>query len=416
MESLLNLINANTLLTGGIAITTLGVVAVWFRDLPTKIFHWGQRFFVTTLSFDSRDELMFRTLVEYMHTQEAFSKINHFTVRTVRQGSDYQDLADELNQGGKPQAYLSPGEGFHIFKLQNKWVWMTREIQANITVLEKITLSTLGRDKKLLQNFIQSAIDLRITRELDKISILIPSSYNNEWIRAKLGNNRKLSSIVLKKGQTESILADLQQFFNAKKRYDELGIPWRRGYLLYGPPGTGKTSLVTALASELSLNVCALSLASPNITDERIGNLLSTVPPRSIILLEDIDSFFRQREKADASVKLSYSGFINALDGVASHEGSVIFLTTNHPEHIDEAAIRSGRVDFRMELTNCDHHQLYAMAHKFFDDEASAQKIANTIPPNKLSPATVQECLLKSKNTEEAISYLTISPESDQRL
>jgi hypothetical protein len=56
------------------------------------------------------------------------------------------------------------------------------------------------------------------------------------------------------------------------------------------------------------------------------------------------------------------------------------------------------------------------MAHKFFEDEASAQKIANTIPPNKLSPATVQECLLKSKNTEEAISYLTISPESDQRL
>ena len=406
MDQLLSLINANTLVTGGIAITALGVIAVWFRDLPAKIFNWGKRFFVTTLSFDSRDDLMFRTLVEYMHTQEAFSKINNFTVRTVRQGSDYQDLADELNQGGKPQAYLSPGEGFHIFKLDNKWVWMTREVQANVTVLEKISLSTLGRDKKLLQNFIQHAIDLRISRELDKISILIPSSYNNEWVRAKLGNNRKLSSIVLKQGQTESILADLQQFFNAKKRYDELGIPWRRGYLLFGPPGTGKTSLVTALASELSLNVCALSLASANITDERIGNLLSTVPPRSIILLEDIDSFFRQREKADASVKLSYSGFINALDGVASHEGSVIFLTTNHPELIDEAAIRSGRVDFRMELTHCDKHQLYKMAHKFYEDDNMASTIAEAIPAGKLSPATVQECLLKSKNLEDAIRFL----------
>ncbi|MGB4812540.1 MAG: AAA family ATPase [Methylophilaceae bacterium] len=188
-----------------------------------------------------------------------------------------------------------------------------------------------------------------------------------------------------------------------------LGIPWRRGYLLYGPPGTGKTSLVTALASELSLNVCALSLASANITDERIGNLLSTVPPRSIILLEDIDSFFRQREKADVSVKLSYSGFINALDGVASHEGSVIFLTTNHPELIDEAAIRSGRVDFRMELTNCDKHQLYAMAHKFFEDEATANTIAEAFPEGKLSPASVQECLLKSKTLEDALRYLKAS-------
>ena len=45
----------------------------------------------------------------------------------------------------------------------------------------------------------------------------------------------------------EAILADLTRFFASRARYESLGIPWRRGYLLYGPPGTGKTSLVTAL-------------------------------------------------------------------------------------------------------------------------------------------------------------------------
>jgi chaperone BCS1 len=223
-------------------------------------------------------------------------------------------------------------------------------------------------------------------------------------MRARLGNNRKLDSVVLKAGQREAIVDDLRRFFASHDRYESLGIPWRRGYLLYGPPGTGKTSLVTALASELSLNVCVLSLASPNVTDEKIGNLLATVPRRSIILIEDVDAFFQQRSKADAQVKVSYSGFINALDGVAAHEGSVVVLTTNHPERIDEAAIRSGRVDFRMELGRCDADQLERMFLKFFDDAEAARRFAAAVEPDRWSPAAVQEKLLKARDADEAVT------------
>jgi mitochondrial chaperone BCS1 len=378
---------------------------VWFREVPITFFNWAKQFFVTSLSFDSRDELLFTTLVEYMHEKDVLRRINNFTVRMVRQGPEYQTLQDELQQGGKPQAYLSPAEGFHLFFLDRKLMWMRREVQiGGTTVLEKIRLATFGRSKTSLEAFIHAALQARIGRELNKIAIYIPSPYTNEWMRARLGNNRKLASVILKQGQKETIVADLKQFFASKLRYEELGIPWRRGYLLFGTPGTGKTSLVTALASDLSLNVCTLSLASPNITDERIGNLLASVPPRSVILLEDIDSFFHQRQKADAQVKLSYSGFINALDGVASHEGSVVFLTTNHPDLIDDAAIRSGRVDVRMELSNCDAHQLKEMFMKFFPDLGAAERFAKLIPAGEVSPATIQEQLLKSKNIDEAFA------------
>ena len=232
----------------------------------------------------------------------------------------------------------------------------------------------------------------------------MPSPYSNEWTRARLGNNRKLDSVVLKEGQKEAITADLNRFFASRERYDSLGIPWRRGYLLYGPPGTGKTSLVTALASELALNVCVLSLASPNVTDEKIGNLLATVPRRSVVLIEDVDAFFQHRTKADAGVKVSYSGFINALDGVAAHEGSVVFLTTNHPQLIDEAAIRSGRVDFRLELSLCDRGQLERMFRKFFDDADAAARFAATVSADRWSPAQVQERLLKAADVDDALA------------
>jgi chaperone BCS1 len=251
----------------------------------------------------------------------------------------------------------------------------------------------------------------RIERELNHIAIYVPSPYNNEWTRARLGNNRKLDSVVLKAGQKEAILADLNRFFASHDRYETLGIPWRRGYLLYGPPGTGKTSLVTALASEMALNVCVLSLASPNVTDEKIGNLLATVPRRSVILIEDVDAFFQQRSKADAGVKVSYSGFINALDGVAAHEGSVVFLTTNHPQLIDEAAIRSGRVDFRMELSLCDRDQLERMFLKFFDDRSAAARFAAAVPAGQWSPAAVQERLLKAPTADAAIELFRGGPD-----
>lgn len=141
------------------------------------------------------------------------------------------------------------------------------------------------------------------------------------------------------------------------------------------------------------------------MTDERIGNLLASVPRRSLILIEDVDAFFTARTKADAQVRISYSGFINALDGVAAHEGSVVFLTTNHPHLIDEAAIRSGRVDVRLELGLCDRSQLERMFAKFHDDPAAIARFADTVAPNCWSPAQVQEALLKAVSVDEAIEH-----------
>jgi chaperone BCS1 len=88
---------------------------------------------------------------------------------------------------------------------------------------------------------------------------------------------------------------------------------------------------------------------------------------------------------------------------VASHEGSVVFLTTNHPDRIDEAAIRSGRVDFRMELGPCDSDQLERMFLKFFDDADAAKRFAAAVPGDTWSPAAVQERLLKAADVSEAI-------------
>lgn len=101
----------------------------------------------------------------------------------------------------------------------------------------------------------------------------------------------------------------------------EKGVPYRRGYLLYGPPGTGKTSFTQAIAGALKLHICYLNLSGGNMDDDGLNRALNDAPPHSIILLEDIDAIFVEREavsKDRHERHVSFSGLLNALDGVRS--------------------------------------------------------------------------------------------------
>ena len=73
------------------------------------------------------------------------------------------------------------------------------------------------------------------------------------------------------------------------------------------------------------------------------------------------------------STQVTFSGLLNTLDGVASSEERLVFMTTNHLNRLDPALIRPGRVDVKQEIGLASRSQLHKMYKRFYPDQTSAR-------------------------------------------
>ncbi|KAK5128403.1 hypothetical protein LTR85_003071 [Meristemomyces frigidus] len=275
--------------------------------------------------------------------------------------------------------HLVPGHGRHILRYKNAFIAVNRErvgksFDANGQPFETVKLTTLYYYRHIFQDLFQEAHQM--AQRSTEGKTVIYTSRNMGWdISGQPKRRRPFDSVVLEEGLSSRILGDVREFLDARTWYLDRGIPYRRGYLLYGPPGTGKTSFVQALAGALDFNIAMLSLSQHGLNDDLLNALLLNVPPRTIVLLEDADAAFtnrRQRESDGYSgANVTYSGLLNALDGVASAEERIIFMTTNHIDRLDDALIRPGRVDMTLHLGNATEWQIAQLWDRFYAEQDS---------------------------------------------
>ncbi|XP_046371115.2 mitochondrial chaperone BCS1-like [Haliotis rufescens] len=367
-----------------------------------------RRHCMITLEVSSRDKSYF-WLLQWISTHG--TRTQHLSVQTTFNQTETGKVSTQFD--------FVPSPGSHFFRYGNNWIRVERNREKQMLDLqtgvpfETVTLTSVGRNREMFFDILDQARKLALQKQEGKT--VMYTAMGAEWRQFGYPRRKRpMSSVVLDRGISEKILDDIREFTEKPEWYIERGIPYRRGYLLHGPPGCGKSSYIVALAGALDYSICVLNLSERGLSDDRLNHLLTVAPEQSIILLEDVDAAFLSRDLAKENPaafqgmgRLTFSGLLNALDGVASAEARIIFMTTNYIDRLDPALIRPGRVDLKERIDYASEHQLQKMFSRFYpyQPESAAQEFAQRVLADgrPVSVAQIQGYFMMHKAEPERI-------------
>ncbi|WPG98354.1 Hypothetical protein R9X50_00114300 [Acrodontium crateriforme] len=490
---------------------------------------WGQLldFFRSTVMssvfIDEHDDLFDMLMSWLAANQASTSRSRDMRAKTQRGTDDFEETADEdaldanglfnfTNWSARIPPRYEPYYGSQYIWFQGRLFWFRRSRQpsnggriqvsfSNTQQDDIIQLDCLGRSVEPIKGLIKAIRTWSLNRTRHTTTIRHPTPkerarWGGAWSKTSSRPSRPMDTVILDTEQKNMIVKDMNEYLHpaSPKWYATRGIPYRRGYLFHGPPGTGKTSLSFALAGIFGLDIYAITLQEPSLTEGDLMQLFNGLPRRCIVLLEDVDAAGllrdgnsdsmskgkrlkkekkdgdesknetnsgNQGKKSDTTStkpkkeeeytlkdlarelktisnpprsrgsrsnddnthngtnpnripgqRISLSGLLNAIDGVATHEGRVLIMTTNHPEKLDAALIRPGRVDRKVEFKLAMREQireLFVRMYAASDMIPKAEPLSNGTAKHAAANGHASAPDTKTKPDEDEISTLSRS-------
>ncbi|KAI9266549.1 P-loop containing nucleoside triphosphate hydrolase protein [Phascolomyces articulosus] len=439
---------ANDAIFVGLFLSLGPTLLTLFQTYYSRISEFINQFFYVTVEI-SDDESIYHALDIYCKTH--FLNIKSFN--HVSGITKYDTVQDNNSNYEKSTSRLSliPRRGcVQDIKYKGYKLWINREnyspldknrgsgeaeelLEALSATHQRLIIRMRSRNIELLRSIIQEWLDEYYEK---KTGQLVVHKFKADqwgglgWYELCSKGPRSFDSVVLKKHQKEEVLEDLLAFRTQKQWYLKTGIPYRRGYLLHGPPGTGKTSFIQSLASKVNMNVALISLTTA-MSDDDFVQALVDAPKNSIVVMEDIDHCtINDGDEGDSKSKsekrVTATGLLNALDGVFSPEGSLVFLTANDTTKLTPALLRPGRVDVKVLFGYSDRFQTEAMFWRFFAEEDGTkdpkltvilEKLLDMIPDDKVSTAELQNLFMSHAmilNSRRKVRSIAIIGKSEE--
>ena len=159
----------------------------------------------------------------------------------------------------------------------------------------------------------------------------------------------------------EKFRSDIIDVIREPERARALNITLPNGALLYGPPGCGKTFFAEKLADEAGCNFILVNCSdiassfihgTQKLIAEKFAEAEENKP--SIIFFDEIDAMIPKRNaRGSEYTKTEVNEFLTQLNH-CGRKGIIAIGATNRPQDVDEAALRSGRLELKYYLPQPD--------------------------------------------------------------
>ncbi|KAF3179040.1 hypothetical protein TWF788_007124 [Orbilia oligospora] len=355
----------------------------------SRVLHYLSLYYETSITIDSDDPIHTHVMswlavnVSTRRLQARTAKASGYSedqTRVMEYNASARDGKFHLIEWQKfTKPDFEPHVGEHIFFFRGRRFWITRNKddslaqdqlisgnQLSINKSEYIRISCWGQSADPIKEFLQESKSIYLTQECSKTRIFRAKeiTWSPRWYCAATRATRPISTISLDESTKKALLRDVNEFLNPK------------------------------------------------------------APRWCIVLLEDIDTvdISRRRDgsaggdqgKGEHKTQMTLSGLLNAIDGVASHEGRILIMTTNHPEVLDPALVRKGRVDLEVPFGLATKEQIVNLftimySHDYDDEEqgdeiakekliAAALRFGDLLDADTFSPAEITEFLMVRKD------------------
>ena len=229
----------------------------------------------------------------------------------------------------------------------------------------------------------------------------------------------------------EELLRKIYFFRDNKEWYESKSKPYTLGICTYGHPGCGKTSFEKALAKMLDRHIITVDISKIKSSEEADGiffkekindkiipyekriyvfpdfDCQSEITKKrlnindnesitseedtkkdNIIVINQDQDIIKDLMNKNKQEKINLSKLLNILDGIPERTGQIMIFNTNHPENLDPALLRPGRMDIIHNFDKANINDTFKIVQNYYDtyiskEEQNKYKVSN----KKYTPA-----------------------------